>query len=289
LKPLLHLWSLGIEEQFYLVWPMLLLLLWKRRHNIAITIALLTTASFMVSIAVGQEKQVANFYFPFSRFWELGLGCLLAVVKESPGSMTQWLKEQMRWLSNERWLSKDPAPSRRYLSLPSWAHSVLPIVGVCLIGAAIFLLDRRTTFPGWATLLPTVGAMCVIWARGDSWFQRRIVACAGLVLIGVISYPLYLWHWPLLSFAAILESGTPESSVRIAAVLLSGVLAWLTFKLFEHPIRMRRSTRCVHPRRHPRSFWRYRPRHLRGLGFHGSLRSQRSLDPTRAADQRSVS
>jgi peptidoglycan/LPS O-acetylase OafA/YrhL len=246
LKPLLHLWSLGIEEQFYLVWPVLLLLLWKRRQNLAVSIVLLTTASFALSIAVGQEKQIANFYFPFSRFWELGLGCLLAVVKESPGSMTQWLEEQLRWLSKDRWLNTDPAPSRRYLSLPSWAHSVLPIVGVALIGAAIFLLDRRTTFPGWATLLPTVGAMCVIWARGDSWFQRRIVASAGLVLIGVISYPLYLWHWPLLSFATILESGTPESSVRIAAVLLSGVLAWLTFKLFEHPIRTRRSTRAVY-------------------------------------------
>ena len=241
LKPLLHLWSLGIEEQFYLVWPMLLLLLWKRRHNLAITIAFLTTASFALSVAIGQEKQIANFYFPFSRFWELGLGCLLAVVKESPGSMTQWLREEVRWFSKDH----AQAPGRRDLSLPSWAHSVLPVVGIGLIGAAIFLFDRHTTFPGWATLLPTVGAMCVIWARGDSWFQRRIVACAGLVLIGVISYPLYLWHWPLLSFAAILESGTPESSVRVAAVLLSFVLAWLTFKFFEHPIRARRSTRVT--------------------------------------------
>lgn len=82
LKPLLHLWSLGVEEQFYLVWPMLLLLLWKRQQNIAITIVLLTLTSFMLSIALGQQSPSANFYFPFSRFWELGLGCLLAVVKE---------------------------------------------------------------------------------------------------------------------------------------------------------------------------------------------------------------
>lgn len=232
LKPLLHLWSLGIEEQFYLVWPMLLLLLWKRQQNIVIAIVLLTTASFVLSIALGQEKPTANFYFPFSRFWELGLGCLLAIVKESPGSM-------------KRWFDKDHVPGSRYRSLRSCAHSVLPIVGVGLIGAAIFLFDRRTVFPGWAALVPTAGAMCVISVRGDSWFQRRIMACAGLVLIGVISYPLYLWHWPILSFATILESGTPESIARVIAVLLSLALAWLTFRFFERPVRARRSTRVA--------------------------------------------
>lgn len=232
LKPLLHLWSLGVEEQFYLMWPMLLLLLWKRQHNLTVAIVLLTTASFGLNIALAQERPAANFYFPFSRFWELGLGCLLAIVKDSPGSMTRWFNE-------------NHSLDRRYLSLRSYAHSVLPIVGIGLIGAAILLLDRRTTFPGWAALIPTVGAVCVICAREDSWFQRRIMACAGLVLIGTISYPLYLWHWPILSFATILESGTPESIVRIAAVLLSVALAWLTFRFFERPVRAQRSMRVA--------------------------------------------
>jgi peptidoglycan/LPS O-acetylase OafA/YrhL len=245
LKPLLHLWSLGIEEQFYLVWPVLLLLLTKQRHNVAITVALLTAASFGLSVAVSQESPTANFYFPFSRFWELGLGCLLAVVRESPGSLTGWLREEAHRFNLDR-IARDLSFSG--LSNASWssfAHSVLPVVGIGLIGAAIFLFNRDTTFPGWATLLPTVGAMCVIWARGDSWFQRRILACAGMVLIGVISYPLYLWHWPLLSFATILEAGTPDSIVRAVAVVLSIALAWLTFKFFEHPIRARRSTRVT--------------------------------------------
>lgn len=232
LKPLLHLWSLGVEEQFYLVWPMLLLLLWKRQQNIAITIVLLTLTSFMLSIALGQQSPSANFYFPFSRFWELGLGCLLAVVKESPGSL-------------KRWFTKDCVTGFRYPSLSHHANSALPIVGLCLIGAAIFLFDRHTRFPGWAALVPTVGAMCVIHGCGDSWFQRRIMACAGLVLIGVISYPLYLWHWPILSFATILEAGTPGSIVRSVAVLLSVALAWLTFRLLECPLRYRRSTRVT--------------------------------------------
>jgi peptidoglycan/LPS O-acetylase OafA/YrhL len=227
LKPLLHLWSLGIEEQFYLLWPVLILLLWKRRRNIAVSIALLTAASFALSVAVAADRPTANFYFPFTRFWELGLGCLLAVVMQSSGPM--------------KWFGNASAPGSD--SLRRFTGSALPIVGVGLIVAAIFLLDRRTTFPGWAALIPTVGAMCIICARTDSWFQRRIMASAGLVFIGLISYPLYLWHWPLLSYATILEAGTPENTVRFAAVLLSVALAWLTFACFERPVRAQRSTR----------------------------------------------
>lgn len=231
-KPLLHLWSLGIEEQFYLLWPILLLLLWKRQRNIGTIIALLTLGSFILCVAIGSQKPVANFYFPFSRFWELGLGCLLAVLRETPGTTNDWL-------NGHTFLSS------RYRFIAAFGRSMLPIVGIGLIGAAIFLFDRQTAFPGWAALVPTAGALCVIVARGNSWFQRRIMASAGLVLIGVISYPLYLWHWPTLSFAAILEAGTPQITTRVVAVLLSFALAWLTFRLFERPVRAQRSTRVT--------------------------------------------
>jgi hypothetical protein len=123
------------------------------------------------------------------------------------------------------------------------ANSLLPIVGVVLICLSILLFDRKTLFPGWAALLPALGAMCVIAARSGSWFQRRIMASGVLVFIGLISYPLYLWHWPTLSFAAILETGTPASAIRAFAVILSFVLAWLTFILFERPIRAQRAGR----------------------------------------------
>ena len=229
-KPLLHLWSLGIEEQFYLLWPMLLLLMWKWPQRIRSNVALLTAASFVLCLSIGSRSSIANFYFPFSRFWELGLGCLLAVLKESPGTLNRWFGEQ-------------PSRSSRYWRLASIAHSMLPIVGIGLIGVSILLFDRRTTFPGWAALVPTAGAMCVIAARDNSWFQRRIMASAVLVFFGIISYPLYLWHWPMLSFAAILEAGTPDSAVRGGAVLLTFALAWLTFVLFERPVRAQRSSR----------------------------------------------
>lgn len=225
LKPLLHLWSLGIEEQFYLIWPLLLLWLWKLQpHRIVSYVVLLTLGSFAASLVIGAKHEEANFYLPFSRFWELGLGCLLAVVQKSRPSFSQ----------------DSPLPRR---SSQIW-HSLLAGLGVALIMLSAVVLDENTTFPGWAALLPTFGAACVIVARPDAWLQRRVLASSWLVLIGLISYPLYLWHWPLLSFATILSAGErPELSVRIIAVATSLVLAWLTFKYIERPIRARRRTR----------------------------------------------
>jgi hypothetical protein len=127
--------------------------------------------------------------------------------------------------------------------LTTIAHPLLPVVGVILICVSLLLFDRKTAFPGWAALAPTVGALCVIAGRSGSWFQRRVMGSNVLVFIGPISYPLYLWHWPALSFAAILQAGTPPSTVRGIAVALSFALAWLTFILFERPIRAQRSGR----------------------------------------------
>ncbi|MFL6548502.1 MAG: acyltransferase family protein [Povalibacter sp.] len=225
-KPLLHLWSLGIEEQFYLLWPMALLVLWRWPQRIRISVAVLTIASFALCLAIGSRSAVANFYFPLSRFWELGLGCLLAVMKvDAQGGRS--------------------SGAHRATELARIAQSVAPIVGIALIALAVFLFDRRTQFPGWAALLPTVGAMCVVASSGRSWFQRRIMGSTALVSIGVISYPLYLWHWPLLSFSWILGAGEPDSSVRVLAVVASVGLAWATYVLFERPIRAQRSRRVT--------------------------------------------
>lgn len=230
LKPLRHLWSLGIEEQFYLLWPVLLLLLWRRPKSVRFNVALLTVASFVLCLAVGSRSSVANFYLPLSRFWELGAGCLLAVLKESTGSIGAWFDDR-------------PLHFSRYGRLAQITNSTLPIVGVVLIGVSILAFNPATLFPGWAALVPTVGAMCIIVGRSDSWFQRTVMASGALVFVGLISYPLYLWHWPLLSFVAILDAGHPDSAVRFAMTVLSFVLAWLTFVLFERPVRAQRSTR----------------------------------------------
>ncbi len=101
---------------------------------------------------------------------------------------------------------------------------------------ALALLSHNTPYPGWAALLPTLGALLLISA-GGSWFNRHVLSAGPVVFVGLISYPLYLWHWPLLTFALILREEEPSSLVRWAVVVVSFVLAWLTYRLVELPIR----------------------------------------------------
>lgn len=215
LKPLLHLWSLGIEEQFYLAWPLLLLLLRNRQRAVGITISLLTAASFALNVFLVHRNPNADYYLPLARFWELGFGCLLAFYRQPAAT---------------------GAVSRSSTAL----QSVLPIVGFVLIVVALFAFDSRTPFPGWAALAPTLGAACLLGTPGNSWLQRRVMGHPVTVFIGLISYPLYLWHWPLLSFATILQSETPPVVTRVVAVVLSVVLAALTYQFAELPIRRQR-------------------------------------------------
>jgi peptidoglycan/LPS O-acetylase OafA/YrhL len=227
-EPLLHLWSLGIEEQFYLLWPLVLLLAWKRRLNIPLIVGLMTAASFVLNVVLVEANPAANFYFPLSRFWELGLGCLLAAVKAFPAGARAQARRGRRFL---------PPAAVRAL------RKQLPVIGVALIAVAVYSYDGHTPFPGIAALLPAAGAVCILAAPGDSWFKDKILAHRALVFIGLFSYPLYLWHWPILSFAAILDSGTPQFMVRAAGVLLALALSVLTFQFIEVPIRTRRRPR----------------------------------------------
>jgi len=214
-QPLLHLWSLGIEEQFYLVWPLVLYFAWRRKYNPLYIVTCLTAASFAASLVLTRMDATAAFYFPLSRFWELGLGCALAILASA-------------------------SHGRPMLSARVSRYS--PVIGVALIGLSMILFDPKTPFPGFAALLPTLGALAILIPGEDSWFRSRILASRPMVFIGLISYPLYLWHWPILSFEVILHSGLPHPIYRIAAVLLSLAFATLTYQYLELPIRHRRST-----------------------------------------------
>ena len=219
-QPTLHLWSLGIEEQFYLVWPLCLMLAWKRKWNLMRTTAAITLASFALAVVVLRLNSHAAFYFPLARFWELGLGCGLAAMQRGARG------DQRRRDTDALW---------------GW----LPWVGIVLIATSIAMFDRDTEFPGVAALLPTLGAVCLIAAPEEGWFARKVLAHRALVFVGLISYPLYLWHWPLLSFASILHSGTPAVVVRGIAVATSFVLAVLTFRYVEVPVRTHRRNALV--------------------------------------------
>jgi peptidoglycan/LPS O-acetylase OafA/YrhL len=214
-QPLLHLWSLGIEEQFYLVWPVVLYFAWRRKYNVLHIVVFLTAASFAANLVLTHLDATAAFYFPLSRFWELGLGCCLAVLASGSHGRTLLSPRVSRYT---------------------------PAIGAALIALSLFLFNRKTAFPGVAAVVPTLGALAILIPGEDSWFRNRVLASRPLVFIGLISYPLYLWHWPILSFEAILRSGTPHPIYRLVAVLLSLLFATLTYQYLELPIRHRRST-----------------------------------------------
>ena len=215
-KPLLHLWSLSIEEQFYIVWPWLILFAWKRKLPMAWTIAALVVASFATNIIITARDPVAAFFFPLSRAWELGLGALLAC-----------------WQISARESRKDEAPELHVRGLS--------LIGLLMISGSIILLDGTMPFPGWWAAVPVLGTGLIISAGPRAFLNRQLLAHPMLVWLGLISYPLYLWHWVLLSFAlAAAELGlAPDVTLiyRIGLVLLSVILAELTYRFVEKPIR----------------------------------------------------
>ena len=170
-KLLLHLWSLAIEEQFYLVWPLLCVVAWRRRCDmLALTLAVLVV-SFAVNILTADPATA--FYSPLSRFWELNTGTAVALLQRRGGRFSR-------------------------ASWPDAVNNLITLLGVALIAAA-FVFPKVETYPGWWALLPVSGSALLIAARPDSWMHRYLLSSRPFVFVGLISYPLYMWHWPLIS------------------------------------------------------------------------------------------
>ena len=208
-KPLLHLWSLGVEEQFYLAWPLLAWLAWKARRSPVAVVAVVAIASFALNMALVGKHASAAFYAPFTRFWELMGGAALAA----------------------------QAVLRPSWRLPARAATPLAVLGAALLAVGLWRIDRNTLFPGAWALLPVLGTMLLIVAGPGAWLNSHVLERRALVWVGLISYPLYLWHWPLLSFARIVEGDTPAAAVRGLAIVGAFLLAWATYRLVERPIR----------------------------------------------------
>ncbi len=117
-------------------------------------------------------------------------------------------------------------------------------IGLLLLVIAVSFLHRDTPFPGWAALLPTFGAILMISADG-AWFNRHILSARWAVFVGLISYPLYLWHWPLLAFVRVVAEDQPSKAVQSLLIVISIVLAWLTYVLIERPIRFGKANLSV--------------------------------------------
>ena len=208
LKPLLHTWSVAVEEQFYLLYPLLLILC--RRYLGGRWILLLLPAcllSFAASIWMTRRTPEAAFYLAPSRAWEFLLGCLLAV-------------EAIPRLSNRLW--------REGLSL----------FGIALIAWSVFTFSQYMLFPGLNALVPCLGAAILIAVAGDKdTVVGRILASGPLVFIGLISYSLYLWHWPIFVFARYIVMDQLSLQTQIILLLITLPLSYFSWRYVEQPVR----------------------------------------------------
>ncbi len=216
-KPLLHLWSLGIEEQFYIVWPFLLWFAWKLRASFLVPTIVVAVISFALNVNGVEKAPVTAFYLPQSRFWELLCGSGLAF-------FTLYGKKAYENIQSK-------TAGRTFFHVLSW-------LGLSLLAYGFARFNSTLAFPGKWAGVPVLGTVLIILAGPGTWMNRRVLSNKLLVWFGLISFPLYLWHWPLLSFARIIEGEIPSAHVRIAAVILAVLLAWLTFRFIETPIRL---------------------------------------------------
>jgi peptidoglycan/LPS O-acetylase OafA/YrhL len=211
MKPLVHTWSLAVEEQFYILFPLLLIAMRRlpRRTSVAI-LAGLFIASFAASTWTVFRTPVSAFYLLQFRAWELLTGAFLAFgVVPKPVSL--------RWRQG------------------------LAAIGVLLIAVAVLAFDDHTIFPGPAALMPCLGAALVIHADAGGGLAGRLLRSRPMVFIGLISYSLYLWHWPIIVFTREI-GGHPLTLLQGATIILSSlILAVLTWRFIEKPFRGRRS------------------------------------------------
>jgi hypothetical protein len=228
-KPLLHLWSLGIEEQFYLLWPLAAWLAWKGRFDLLALTLVVLFGSMYFNLDRIRRDLIGTFYAPQTRFWELMTGAVLAHLAVMPP----------RW----RFLEFINALYQR-LTRDAGSRTAISIAGGLLIAISVFGIDHTRHFPGRWAVLPVGAAALVIAAGSGGWFNR-LLSLRVMVGIGLISYPLYLWHWPLLSFLRLLHGETPPASLRVVAVSLAFLLAWLTYAFVERPIRFGRPRRGI--------------------------------------------
>lgn len=216
LNPLLMTWSLGVEEQFYLFYPPLLLLLMRWKGKLLPAIFLLTLASFALNVWSTQTHPALAFYGLPPRAWELGAGVFLAI-----------------WQSKHR-LAAAGVQARQPAKVLV-ARQVLAVAGIAMITASALFMDSTIAFPGVAALLPVMGTLLVIANEGP--VNRWILGSRPLVFVGLVSYSWYLWHWPLLSFARIASDVPLSWQQGMAISLLSFVISVFSYRHIETPWR----------------------------------------------------
>lgn len=215
-RPLLHTWSLGIEEQFYLLWPVAIVLLW--RFGLKVILAFLIVTS-CIGVGLAQSlwysDSIATYYLPHTRLWELEIGAICAIAHV--------------------WYGRSE-------------NSLLAALGLAMVACAIFLFDDSTPFPSFYALIPTIGAGLFISFAGPRTIPGQLLALRPVVFIGLLSYSAYLWHQPLFAFARI-RSLDPLSSGQMSLLIVATfALAAASWRWVETPLRHRGRGRLLERR-----------------------------------------
>lgn len=212
LDPLLHTWSLGVEEQFYFIFPLLLLVFWHLgRRRLVLGILGVSMLSLGIAEIGWRTVPEANFFLLPSRAWQLGLGALGAFVWSRPGGP----------------------------GLGRLGSEIAAALGLALVLGCVFIMDGGVPFPSLYALLPTGGALLVlVFATRETW-AGRLLALRPLVVIGLMSYSAYLWHQPILAFARIAAPEALTLLQKLGLCALTFALAWLTLIWVERPFRDR--------------------------------------------------
>lgn len=210
-KPLLHTWSLAVEEQYYIFYPLVLFLLSRffSRKHVSLGLICVAVASFVLNLYSVAHYPESTFYLVYTRAWELLTGAIIA-------------------------LDILPYPTRQIY------RDLLAALGLIGIGASVLAYSAETLFPGLAALAPTVGAGILIYSGGDgNSFVKQLLSSKVFVFVGLISYSLYLWHWPLLVFAKyflIRELTATDTAIVLTCIIVCSVLSW---RYIERPFRIK--------------------------------------------------
>ncbi len=206
--PLLHTWSLSVEEQFYFIFPLLLIVLYRYARRWLLPLLMLM-AVLIVAWSELQTGKVASYFLLSSRGHELLIGALTFYA------------------------------SRHVRSMPAWLANLLAVLGLAMVLSSFVLLNKFLPFPGWRSLLPCLGTALLLFAGSQRHWFSVVLSSRPMVGIGLISYSLYLWHWPIFAFLRYRQVQL-SLSVALAAVALAFLLAWLTWLWVEQPIRRNR-------------------------------------------------
>lgn len=211
-KPLLHLWSLAVEEQFYLIWPLFFWCVVRTKSSSVKATSTFALASFVANLSIAWHNPSADFFLPIFRFWELAVGSAAAL--HQPHKVQTAIR----------------------LSLARFR----PLAGLAFIFVGATFASSVGPYPGLWALMPVTGALLIVLGTPQATLFSRLLSSPPMVGLGLISYPLYLWHWPLLSFGRIVSGNTLTSQGALGLLVLAICLSVLTYLTIERPFRLER-------------------------------------------------